>query len=360
MRLVQESLASEHLSGDGPMTRRASQVLSTITGGKNHLLTPSCTHALELACRLLDLGPSDEVIVPSYNFPSSATAVALTGAKPIFVDVDRSTAGITAHHVARAISSSTKAIVLLHYAGVAADPLGIVALARQHGLYVIEDAAHGLGIQTKHGILGSFGDFAAYSFHETKNFQCGEGGSLQINNEIFLDRAEVLREKGTNRRRYFRGLVDKYSWIDHGSSWLLADPLAALLVGQLELFDEIQAQRRALVEQYRCELEDWAFRSGWEIQPKPRDQSEAAHMFHLVAPDLSVRQKFLDNLRVEGISAAFHYQPLHRSTAGRALGRSLDCPVSEKFGDRLVRLPLFATMTQTEIYSVINSVRTFS
>lgn len=353
------SLASGHLSGDGPYSRAATRRLSDITGAACHLLTPSCTHALELACRLLDLRPGDEVILPSFNFPSAATAVALTGATPVFVDVDPYTKNLSVEHVRHALTERTRAVIVLHYAGFLAPVEEIVNLARSIGAHVIEDAAHGLGVQTDWGLVGSFGTFATYSFHETKNVQCGEGGALQINDHSFIERAQVLREKGTNRQRFFRGEIDKYSWIDHGSSWLLADPLAAILLGQLDEFDEIQRARTVVSRFYGAELGAWAGKVGFELQSQSLMQDDAAHMYYLVAPNLDTRQRFIEYLRGRGVSSAFHYQPLNNSVAGMRLGRSDSCPVSQGLGDRLVRLPLYASMTSAEMDAVVEAVVNF-
>lgn len=342
------------------MSKAVSAKLANLTGGNPHLLTPSCTHALELACRLLKLGPGDEVIMPSFNFPSAASAVALTGAKPVFVDVDWDSKNLSVNETLRAVTSRTRAIVALHYAGTLAPVREISEIAEAAGAVMIEDAAHGFGIQTDQGMIGSFGALTAYSFHETKNIQCGEGGSLQINDLSYVERAEILREKGTNRQRFFRGQVDKYSWVDHGSSWLLADPLAALLLGQLEQFEEIHRDRVQTFEHYATELKQWAEVAGFELSKAPAGQGNAAHLFYLVAPNLQTRQAFIAHLRQDNVTAAFHYQPLDSSPAGRALGRSMGCPNSAALGDRLVRLPLFAGMSDSEVSHVVERTMSFN
>lgn len=338
------------------MSSRATRALAEITQRSHILLTPSCTDALELACRLMDLKPGDEVILPSFNFPSAATAVALTGATPVFVDVDPATKNMTTEAVKRAITPQTRATIVLHYAGVAAPAGPIRALMDEIDGHVIEDAAHGLGVNSESGPLGAIGTFATYSFHETKNVQCGEGGALQINDARFVERAEILREKGTNRKNFSRGRIDKYSWIDHGSSWLLADPLAAILLGQLEEFREIQDARRAIYDTYYRQLKEWALLHDFEVAEPPSDQENAAHMFYLVASSLERRQHFMSSLRSKGIASAFHYQPLDMSEAGVRLGRSMSCDVSAQLGDRLVRLPLFAQLTDSEVNQVIDAV----
>ena len=354
-----QSLASAKLSGDGPLSVQTAALLSTVTSGGTHLLTPSCTHALELACRLLDLGPGDEVVMPSFNFSSAATAVALTGATPVFIDVDVKTKNMTSNGVAEALTDRTRAVIVLHYAGVLAPVEDIRHLTDSIGAYVIEDGAHGLGVRTKQGTLGSFGTFATYSFHETKNVQCGEGGSLQINDPEFLERAEILREKGTNRQRFFRGQVDKYTWVDQGSSWLLAEPLSALILGQLQVLSEIQQSRLDAFERYVDALEGWCAAHGFEVDTMPPDQEGAAHLFALIAPDLKTRSEFIQHLKDQGVTAAFHYQPLDSSPAGRLLGRAEACPVSAELGDRLVRLPLFTDISESEIDQVLSAVCAF-
>jgi dTDP-4-amino-4,6-dideoxygalactose transaminase len=341
------------------MTGRAIELLNHICGTASILLTPSCTHALELACRLVGLQPGDEVIIPSFNFPSAATAVTLCGATPVFVDVDLATKNISATAFAKEITERTRAVIVLHYAGVSADIMRIADVARSAGLAIIEDVAHGLGVRTDGPILGSVGDFATYSFHETKNVQCGEGGALQINDLSFMDRAEVLRDKGTNRKQFHRGLVDKYSWVDIGSSWLLADPLAAVLCGQLEMYGEIQRQRRATWTSYFDGLSGHSLPAGFMLPHSPVDQENAAHMFYLIAPSLEARSRFIEHLSSRGVSSAFHYQPLHSSIAGKRFGRTGDCSNSIELGDRLVRLPLYAGMLEDDLSTVLEAVYSF-
>ncbi len=353
---LQRSLLSGFMAGDGPQNQLSSQILSEITGGSKHVLTPSCTHALELACRLIDLKPGDEVIIPSFNFPSAATAVCLTGATPVFIDVDAHTKNLTLEGVAEATTERTRAVIALHYAGVGAPTREIRGHTDAIGAFLIEDTAHSIGTTRLNRPIGLNGHFATYSFHETKNIQCGEGGSLQINDQQFIARAEILREKGTNRRQFFDGLVDKYSWVDHGSSWLLADPLAAILRGQLESFQEIQDRRKSIFDAYTTQLNEWAARQDFEMIQIPLEQSNPAHLFYFVAPTNAARSLFISQLREKGIATAFHYQPLDSSPAGRRLGISRGCPISRALGDRLVRLPLFSSMNDLELEYVINGV----
>lgn len=361
LRSLGVSMRSSHLSGDGPMSRSACKALNERTGGSYSLLTPSCTHALELAVRLAEVGPGDEVIVPSYNFPSSATAIALTGATPVFIDCEPGSRVSSVNQVRRALTDRTRAVIVLHYGGIAVDQLAIRALADQHSLVMIEDAAHGVGIHGPEAMIGSVGDLSTYSFHETKNLQCGEGGALQINNQSLVERAQVLREKGTNRSKFFQGLVDKYTWVDHGSSWLLADPLAAILLGQLESFDEIHNARRRVFERYENELAAWSVATGFRVDATPDNQSNAAHLFALEAPDRETRDALLRHLRSRHVGATFHYQPLHSSPAGLKLGRTNGPnPVSQRISDTVIRLPLFVGLSSNDQDRVIRSVQEFS
>ena len=360
IQAVRESLLSARLSGDGPYTVKASESISLITGASKILLTPSCTHALELACRLIGLGPGDEVILPSFNFPSAANAVVLSGATPVFVDVDPLTHNMELPQVLMGVSPRTRAIIVLHYAGVAAATREIVDFADGFGITVIEDSAHGFGVQSASGTLGSAGALSTYSFHETKNIQCGEGGAIQINSLELFDRAEVLREKGTNRSRFFRGLVDKYSWEDQGSSWLLADPLAALLSAQLDVYDEIQSTRVTIWTRYFSELQEWADRNAFVMPYEPPSQSNAAHMFYLICPSLNDRTRFIAHLQAHQISAVFHYQPLHLSRAGRRFARSaVETNETERLANQLVRLPLYVGLSHLEQDRVIDAITSF-
>lgn len=255
---LSEAVREGHVSGGGRFTHQAEEILSTMHGGARVLLTTSCTHALEMSALLLDLQPGDEVIVPSFTFTSTASAFMLFGGRPVFVDVDPITLNMTTDAAEAAITPQTRAICIVHYAGVGADPSGFRALADQHGLVLIEDNAHGLGGSFEEVPLGTFGELSTLSFHETKNITCGEGGALVINNPIFEERAEILRDKGTNRSKFFRGQVDKYTWVDVGSSWTPSDLLAALLVGQLERFESIQQRRHEIWERYHKGLSSWA------------------------------------------------------------------------------------------------------
>jgi dTDP-4-amino-4,6-dideoxygalactose transaminase len=356
-----EAMASGHLSGDGAFTKRAGTALTRIIGSAHALLTTSCTHALDMSAILLDLQPGDEVILPSFTFCSTANACALRGATPVFIDCRPDTLNIDEKLIEGAITARTKAIMVVHYAGVACDLDAITDIARRHGLAVIEDNAHGLGATYKGRPLGSFGVMATQSFHETKNIQCGEGGALIINDKQYLDRAEIVREKGTNRSQFFRGMVDKYRWIDVGSSYLPSEILAAFLTAQLDSFESIQAQRHAVWNEYHDQLADWS-RANDVMRPTvPAEVEHPAHLYYLLLPDLKNRQGLLEHLRALGIHATFHYQPLHSAPAGLQYGRlgSPDCSVTEAVADTLIRLPLFAGMAGDETQRVVEGVRSY-
>jgi dTDP-4-amino-4,6-dideoxygalactose transaminase len=347
--------------GDGPFTARAARLLQAITGSAQVLLTTSCTHALELSALLLDLRPGVEVIMPSFTFMSTANAFALRGAVPVFVDCRPDTLNIDERLIEGAITARTRAIVVVHYAGVACAMDEIGKLADRYGLALIEDNAHGLG-GFQHGrALGSFGRMAAQSFHATKNVQCGEGGALLLNDPALVARAEIIREKGTDRARFFRGQVDKYRWVDLGSSYLPADTLAAQLTAQLEAFDRIQRRRQAVWQAYHVGLAEWAARNDVRRPEIPDGCAHPAHLYYLLLPDLAHRQAFIAHLARRGVQASFHYQPLHSAPAGLRYGRvaAEGCPVTEAVADRLVRLPLYPDLTETDVARVLAAVRDY-
>lgn len=357
---MDEALAGGHISGDGPFTKRCERLLEGVLGAPRVLLTTSCTHALELAALLLGLEPGDEVILPSFTFVSTANAFALHGATPVFVDVREDTLNLDERKLAAAIGPRTRAIVPVHYAGIGCEMGKILRLARGRGIRIVEDAAHGLFGARDGRLLGTFGDLATLSFHETKNVTCGEGGALVLNDRPLVARAEVLREKGTDRSRFFRGEVDKYTWVDTGSSFVLSDLLAAFLFAQLEERERIQARRRAIFERYAAGLAGWAQAQGVRLPHVPADAEPAWHLFYLLMPDLGTRQRFLAWLREAGILAVFHYLPLHASPMGRRFGYGPgDCPVAESVSDRLVRLPFFFDLTDRDLESVLDRVRAF-
>ncbi|MBA3461269.1 MAG: dTDP-4-amino-4,6-dideoxygalactose transaminase [Deltaproteobacteria bacterium] len=356
---IRDVLASRHLSGDGPVGRRVEDLLEQALVAPRVLLTSSCTHALEMAALLLDLSPGDEVIVPSFTFVSTVNAFVLRGARPVFADIRPDTLNLDEGQLPSLITPRTKAIVPVHYAGVACEMDTINDLAHRASACVIEDNAHGLFATYRGSSLGTLGALATQSFHETKNFTCGEGGALVVNDGRFLERAVILREKGTNRSKFFRGEVDKYTWVDLGSSYVLSDILGALLLAQLEQRDEIQRRRATIWQRYATELADWARAQDVRLPIVPPHCKTSAHLFYLLlaAPR---RAPFLDHLRARGVQAVWHYQPLHASPMGLAHGGVAgSCPVTEKIADELVRLPLYADLTDTEQSTVIDAVRSF-
>ena len=355
------SLTSGRLSGDGPETAAASSLLSKHFNNSPVLLTPSCTHALELAIRLIHAGPGDEVIIPSYTFTSTANAVVLAGATPVFVDIEPETLNIDLAKIRAAITSKTKAVFCINYAGVSPQLTEIKALCEEFGLVLLEDNAHGLGAKSQGQSLGTFSALATQSFHETKNIQCGEGGCLVINDKDYLEMAEVWREKGTNRSKFFRGQVAKYTWVSEGSSLLLADPLAALLKIQLQNFDLIQGLRKNVWQRYDTELEGDALRIGATQMRVPEQCEQSFHMYYLMMKSLGARTEFISHLKRLGIIATFHYQPLHSSEAGRKYGIARgELPNTERAADCLVRLPLWAGMSDLEVDRVIEAARSFN
>lgn len=353
-------LVGRHLCGDGPFTKRCSALLEQIVGTRRAFLTTSCTHALELAALLLDLAPGDEVIVPSFTFVSTANAFVLRGARPVFCDIRSDTLNLDEKCLAGLFSPRTRAIVPVHYAGVACEMDAILANAARYGLAVVEDNAHGLFGRYKDRLLGTFGALATQSFHETKNVVCGEGGALLVNDERLIARAEILREKGTNRSRFFRGEVDKYTWVDLGSSFLPSELLAACLYAQLEEWERIQRRRREIWSYYFESLRDWAAPRGVQLPVVPPHCAPAFHMFHVVLPSPDDRQRLIAHLKARQIHAVFHYVPLHLSPAGRRFGTAPQgCPVAERVSECLLRLPFFNELTRPDQERVIDAVRAF-
>ena len=359
-RYMAEVLASGHLCGDGPFTKRAAAWLEHELGAPRVLLTTSCTHALEMCALLLGLGPGDEVIVPAFAFVTTASAFALRGARLVFADVRADTLNLDERALGGLVTQRTRAIVALHYGGVACEMDELARLAGGSGAALVEDNAHGLFGTYRGRKLGTLGRLATQSFHETKNLTCGEGGALVVNDAELVARAEVVREKGTNRARFLRGQVDKYTWVEQGSSYLPAELLAAFLLAQLEASATIQAARMRVWQRYARELESWARATGVALPVVPAHCTHPAHMFHLLLPELAARTAFLQHLRERGIQAVFHYQPLHLSEVGRALGgRPGQCPVTEDVADRLARLPLHAGLTDEEQERVLAAVTSF-
>jgi dTDP-4-amino-4,6-dideoxygalactose transaminase len=349
-----------HLSGDGHYTRRCHQLLSNLHAGSAVLLTTSCTHALEMAALLLQVGPGDEVVLPAFTFVSTANAFVLRGAVPVFADVRPDTLGLDERALAPRLSPRTRAIVAVHYAGVACEMDAIGAIAGRAGVTVVEDNAHGLFGSYRGRPLGTFGALSTLSFHETKNVTCGEGGALVINDRSLLPRAEVLREKGTDRSRFFRGEVDRYTWVDVGSSFLPADLLAAFLWAQLEERSRLQQRRAAIWHRYAEELAAWANRRAARLPHVPAHCQQPWHLFYLVMESEPQRDALIAHLRHRGVHAVFHYLPLHLSPVGvRFGGRAGQCPVAESVSARLLRLPCFPGLTDEEQAQVIAAVASF-
>lgn len=349
-----------HISGDGYFSKQAQTLLELETGAAKALLTTSCTDALEMSALLLEIGEGDEVIVPSFTFVSTANAYALRGARIRFADSRPDTLNMDERHVEALLTKRTKAIVPVHYAGVGCEMSALNALAERNEVAIIEDNAHGLFGAYRGRNLGTFGAMATQSFHETKNFSCGEGGALLLNDPALTPRAEILREKGTNRSQFFRGQVDKYTWVDVGSSFLPSDLLAACLLAQLERKDAIQSARKAIWDDYYRKLGAWAERYGVGLPVVPEHCEQTHHLFYLLMPTFEDRQAFIQSMKERGVMCVFHYLPLNSSPMGATHGgRAGDCPVSETMSDLLVRLPLFNNMTLDERLRVIEGVLAF-
>jgi dTDP-4-amino-4,6-dideoxygalactose transaminase len=358
---MQQALQNGHISGDGEFTKKAHALMEETIGVPKVLLTTSCTHALEMSALLLDLKEGDEVIVPSFTFVSTINAFVLRNAKPIFADIRPDTLNIDESKIEALITPKTRAIVVVHYAGVGCEMDAIMEIANRHKLPVIEDNAHGLYGKYKGKQLGTFGVMATQSFHETKNFTSGEGGALLINDKKYIEDAEILREKGTNRSRFFRGQVDKYTWVNVGSSYLPSDMLAGYLLAQLEAREQIQSRRKQIWETYYKELEAWAEENHVQIPFVPAHCEQTYHMFYVLFPDLEARQAAIAHLKERGIQAVFHYLPLHLSPMGEKYGgKEGDCPVTEKVSDQLLRLPFYTNMTDEDQKSVIEALKEFS
>jgi dTDP-4-amino-4,6-dideoxygalactose transaminase len=360
LEYVQRAIAGGHISGGGPFTKACEDLLQRELSATRVLLTTSCTHALEMATLLLDLAPGDEVIVPSFTFVSTANAVALRGARPVFADIRPDTLNLDETNLERLTSDRTRAVIPVHYAGVGCAMETIAGWASANGAVVIEDNAHGLFARYRGRHLGTFGELATLSFHETKNFTCGEGGALVVNHDAFVDRAEILREKGTDRSRFFRGLVDKYTWRDLGSSYVPSDMLAAFLLGQLEKREQIQSKRKRIWNRYARELREWAGASNVRLPISLGDSTPAYHIFFLLMPSSGGRDALMRHLRERGILSVFHYLPLHLSEMGRRLGGAPgDCPVTEDLSARLLRLPFFADFEESVQKRVVDAIREF-
>jgi len=353
---VREALAGQ-TSGDGPIGRRVEARLAGQLGASRVLLTTSGTHALELALLALGIGPGREVVCPSFTFVSSANAVLRVGARPVFADIEEDTLGLDPADVERRLTPRTSGLVPVHYAGVAPDMEALLAIARRRGLRVVEDAAQGLGATWRGQALGTLGDAGCLSFHETKNITCGEGGALVVADPEIARRAEIAREKGTNRAAFFRGEVDKYTWVAEGSSYVLSDVLAAILDAQLDKLARIQVLRAEVVRRYREGLGDWAAERGVRLAPELPERGPNHHIFYLLYPEARLRDAALRALRKQGIVATFHYVPLHSAPHARRLGLDVELPVTDRVAATLLRLPLHPRLAPDEVDRVIAAVR---
>ena len=361
LEYIFQTITIGQIAGDQTFSKKCHKMLEETLGVKKALVTTSCTHALEMSAMLLGIQPGDEVIVPSFTFVSTPNAFVLHGAKPVFCDVRPDTLNLDEAKLEALITPRTKAIVPVHYAGVGCEMDAITEIAKRHGLAIIEDNAHGLFGKYRGRWLGTIGGLATQSFHETKNITCGEGGALLINDERYMERAEIIREKGTNRARFFRGQIDKYSWCDVGSSYVMSDVLAAFLFAQLDVWPFIQVKRQTLWMRYHHELRDWCQANGVRQPIIPSHCEQAYHMYYLLLPSLDARTRLIAHLKSLGILAVFHYLPLHLSEYAKQWGgKAGDCPVTEDVSDRLLRLPFFNSMTPEIQGQIVEAIRGFN
>jgi len=360
LEYIFQTITIGQIAGDQTFSKKCHKMLEETLGVRKALVTTSCTHALEMSAMLLGIQPGDEVIVPSFTFVSTPNAFVLHGAKPVFCDVRPDTLNLDETKLEALITPRTKAIVPVHYAGVGCEMDTITEIAKRHGLAIVEDNAHGLFGKYRGRWLGTLGGLATQSFHETKNITCGEGGALLINDERYMERAEIIREKGTNRARFFRGQIDKYSWCDVGSSYVMSDVLAAFLFAQLDVWPFVQVKRQTLWMRYHHELRDWCQANAVRQPIIPAHCEQAYHMYYLLLPSLDARARLIAHLKAHGILAVFHYLPLHLSEyAQRWGGKVGDCPVTEDVSDRLLRLPFFNSMTPEIQGRIIEAIESF-
>ncbi len=360
LEYIKDALENRQLAGDGPYTQRCRKLLESIFHGSKVLLTTSCTHALEITALLLSIGEGDEFIVPSFTFVSTVNAFALRGARPVFVDIRPDTLNMDETQLELLITPRTKAILPVHYMGVGCEMDEINRVSIKHNIPVIEDNAHGFLGKYQGQWLGTFGRFAALSFHETKNFTCGEGGALMINDEDYYEQAEILREKGTNRSQFLRGEADAYSWVELGSSFLPSDLLAAVLYAQLEEKEGIQAKRKRIWDRYFHELSDWGDRMGIQLPTIPNECEHPSHQFYILMPNESLRTRLIKHLHAQGIQSAFHYLPLHVSKQGQKYGyQKGGCPIAEDVCSRLIRFPFYNDLKDEDMDYIIKSITSF-
>ncbi len=354
---IAQAVTLGNLAGDGYFTKQCSQLFEKRFGIHKVLMTPSCTAALEMAAMLCELGPGDEVILPSYTFVSAANALVRVGAKPVFVDIRKDTLNLDENLIEAAITNKTKAILPVHYAGIGCEMDRIMAIANKHNLLVIEDAAQGVGAYYNDRALGTIGHLGTYSFHETKNYICGEGGALCINDPGMIKRAEIIREKGTNRSEFFRGEVDKYTWVDVGSSYVPSEIACAFLYAQLEMLDVIAEHRKAIYKQYRMLLKSHEIQGLLCLPHIPEDCKSNYHMFYILLPDMETRDALMAYLKRHDIFAVFHYIPLHTSPMGKKFGYTEDdLPITEQLSGRLLRLPFYYEMTEEEQVYIVKRI----
>ncbi len=355
---VKDAIERGQISGDGYYSKKCQEFLENILGVPKVLITTSCTHALEMSAILLELKAGDEVILPSYTFVSTANAFALRGATPLFCDIRRDTLNIDENLIEGLITERTKAIVVVHYAGVGCEMDTILNISQKYNIPVVEDNAHGLFGKYKGKYLGTFGRFATQSFHETKNFTSGEGGALIINNKEFIQRAEIVREKGTNRSRFFRGEIDKYTWVDIGSSYVISDILCAYLYAQFERWQDVQKKRKEIWNYYYNNLKDWADENRIGLPFIPDYCDQPYHMFYLIMPSLQKRQELIEYLKSKGILSVFHYQPLHLSEMGIRVGNG-KCSVTEAMSKLILRLPFYFSIGVEEQKEITDLIKAF-
>ncbi len=360
MNYIRECVENQKICGDGAYTKKCSEWIEKRTGTAKCLLTTSCTHATELAALLADVKPGDEIIMPAYTFVSTADAFVLRGATPVFVDIRPDTMNIDEKLIEAAITEKTRAIVPVHYAGVACEMDAIMDIAKRHHLFVIEDAAQGMMASYKGKALGTIGDFGCFSFHETKNYSMGEGGALLIREEKDVEEAEIIREKGTNRSKFFRGQIDKYTWVNYGSSYLPSDMNAAYLYAQLEVADKINDARLACWNRYKENLTPLAESGKLTLPTVPEGCVHNAHMFYVKVKDIEERTRFIDYLKVNGVYSVFHYIPLHTAPAGLKFGRFHgEDKYTTKESERLARLPMYYGLTLEQVDYICGIVKKF-
>lgn len=357
---IAQTVLSGQTSGDGRFTKKCQELLERKFHARKVLLTHSCTAALEMAAILCDVQRGDEVILPSFTFVTTATAFHLRGAKLIFVDIDPDTLNISSNKIASAITDKTKVIVPVHYAGIACEMDAIMSLAKQNNLLVVEDAAQGVNAKYHDKYLGTIGDIGTFSFHETKNFTCGEGGAIVVNNENMIERAEIIREKGTNRSRFFRGEVDKYTWVDTGSSYLPSDILAAFLYAQLENMEKINRRRAEIFDYYKRSLMPLV-NNGILTLPYVLSECQSnSHLFYIILENEETRDGLMGFLKARGVLAVFHYLPLHLSPMGQSMGGAKgQLPVTEAMSKRLLRLPFYYELTEDEQAEIVEKIQEF-